>query len=85
MEHGRQALVLSYVHSQLLMKNLDVAIHEARIDKDPDYKKLADGLKILNQRVEKTFGLINNKMKKSGIDIDKIEEELIELHNKTWV
>lgn len=85
MEHGRQALVLSYVHSQLLLKNLEVAVHEARVDKDPDYRMLADSMKILKQRVEKTFAVINKKMEKSGVDMNKVEEELIELHNNTWV
>jgi len=80
----RKALVLSFVHSSLAMKNLEVAVHEARIDKDPDYRKLADELKILSARISKTFTMLNKKIQQNGVNMDVIEQQLMEMQDATW-
>lgn len=80
----RKALVLSFVHSSLAVRNLEVAVHEAKMDKDPDYKMMANDLKMLQDRMKKTFIKINKKIGKDGANMAAIEEELDEIQDNTW-
>jgi len=85
MTHKKQAIVLSYVYSSLLIKNLEVAVHEARVSKDPDVKKMADKLKKLQDQTITTMIFLNKKMIKDGVDMNTVEEELDTIMDEGWV
>lgn len=80
----RKALVLSFVHSSLAIKNLEVAAHEARVSKDPEYKKFADDLKKLKDRMDLTFIKINKRMMRAGVNMEDIDDHITEIQDKTW-
>ena len=79
----RKALVLSHIHSKLLIANLDVALHEAKLSKNPAFKALGLELSKLKYATNNAFRVINKEINNAG-GMEALEDEINEIMDKTW-
>ena len=83
MRTERKALVLSHVHSKLLIGNLDIALHELKVNKNPGAKKIGLELSKLRYATTNAFREINKEIERQG-GMESLEEEINEIMDKTW-
>jgi uncharacterized protein (DUF2267 family) len=83
MNPTEKAIVLSYLLSKLLNRNLDVVLHEMKVIGDEDAGKM-------QHRVEKLIGANRNVFRilerniSNSENIDQLEEDLDKLLEKIW-
>lgn len=79
----RKALVLCHIHSKLLISNLEVALHEAKISSNPAFKSLGLELSKLKYATNNAFRTINKEINSMG-GMEALENEIMEIMDKTW-
>jgi uncharacterized protein (DUF2267 family) len=83
MNPTEKAIVLSYLLSKLLNRNLEVVLHEMKVIGDDDAGKM-------QHRVEKLIGANRNVFRilerniSNSENIDQLEEDLDKLLEKIW-
>ena len=81
MNPKEKALALSYVLTQLLKDNLDVAVLEMRESRDADANRLDD-------KLSKLRGASNNAFRKlernEGDDLDALKEDVEKVLEELW-
>jgi len=78
MNAKEKALALSYVLTQLLKDNLDVAVLEMRESRDADAGKLHDKLLKLNGASKNTFRILERNISEDLNDLKESIEILLE-------
>jgi hypothetical protein len=81
MNAKEKALALSYVLTQLLKDNLDVAVLEMRESKDADAGKLDDKLAKLRGASNNAFRILERNV---GDDIDDLKEDVEKVLEELW-
>jgi hypothetical protein len=81
MNAKEKAIALSYVLTQLLKDNLEVAVLEMRESKDADAGKLHDKLLKLNGASNNAFRILERNV---GNDIDDLKEDVEKVLEELW-
>jgi hypothetical protein len=81
MNAKEKALALSYVLTQLLKDNLDVAVLEMRESNDADAGKLDDKLAKLRGASNNAFRILERNV---GSDIDDLKEDVEKVLEELW-
>lgn len=81
MNAKEKALALSYVLTQLLKDNLDVAILEMRESRDADVGKLDDKLMKLRGASNNAFRILERNV---GDNLDELKEDVEKVLEELW-
>lgn len=81
MNPKEKALALSYVLTQLLKDNLDVAVLEMRESKDADAGKLDDKLAKLRGASNNAFRILERNV---GNDLDDLKSDIEKVLEELW-
>jgi hypothetical protein len=81
MNAKEKALALSYVLTQLLKDNLDVAILEMRESKDADVGRLYDKLEKLRGASNNAFRIVERNV---GNDLDDLKADIERVLEELW-
>jgi len=81
MNPKEKALALSYVLTQLLKDNLEVAVLEMRESKDADAGKLDDKLAKLRGASNNAFRILERNV---GSDLDDLKSDIEKVLEKLW-
>jgi hypothetical protein len=81
MNAKEKALALSYVLTQLLKDNLDVAILEMRESKDADVGRLYDKLEKLRGASNNAFRIVERNV---GNDLDDLKSDIERVLEELW-
>lgn len=81
MNAKEKALALSYVLTQLLKDNLDVAVLEMRESKDADAGKLDDKLAKLRGASNNAFRILERNV---GDNLDELKEDVEKVLEELW-
>ena len=81
MNAKEKAIALSYVLTQLLKDNLEVAVLEMRESKDADAGKLDDKLAKLRGASNNAFRILERNV---GNDIDDLKEDVEKVLEELW-
>jgi hypothetical protein len=81
MNAKEKALALSYVLTQLLKDNLDVAVLEMRESKDADAGKLDDKLAKLRGASNNAFRILERNV---GDNLDDLKEDVEKVLEELW-
>jgi hypothetical protein len=81
MNAKEKAIALSYVLTQLLKDNLEVAVLEMRESKDEDAGKLDDKLAKLRGASNNAFRILERNV---GNDIDDLKEDVEKVLEELW-
>ena len=81
MNAKEKALALSYVLTQLLKDNLDVAVLEMRESKDVDAGKLDDKLAKLRGASNNAFRILERNV---GSDLDDLKSDIEKVLEELW-
>lgn len=81
MNAKEKALALSYVLTQLLKDNLDVAILEMRESKDADVGRLYDKLEKLRGASNNAFRIVERNV---GNDLDDLKTDIERVLEELW-
>jgi len=81
MNAKEKALALSYVLTQLLKDNLDVAVLEMRESRDADAGKLDDKLAKLRGASNNAFRILERNV---GNDLDELKEDVEKVLEELW-
>jgi hypothetical protein len=81
MNAKEKALALSYVLTQLLKDNLEVAVLEMRESKDADAGKLDDKLAKLRGASNNAFRVLERNV---GDDLDDLKEDVEKVLEELW-
>jgi hypothetical protein len=81
MNAKEKALALSYVLTQLLKDNLDVAVLEMRESKDADAGKLDDKLAKLRGASNNAFRILERNV---GNDLDDLKSDIEKVLEELW-
>ena len=81
MNAKEKALALSYVLTQLLKDNLDVAVLEMRESRDADAGKLDDKLAKLRGASNNAFRILERNV---GNDLDDLKEDVEKVLEELW-
>ena len=76
-----KAIALSYILSQLLKENLDIAVHEMRIRKHPEAGRLADKFDKLRGASNNAFRILERNI---GNDLGNLRSDINELLEQQW-
>jgi hypothetical protein len=76
-----KALAISYVLTQLLKDNLDVAILEMRESKDQDANRLFDKLEKLRGASNNAFRIVERNV---GNDLDDLKSDIERVLEELW-
>jgi hypothetical protein len=76
-----KALALSYVLTQLLKDNLDVAILEMRESRDEDANRLFDKLQKLRGASNNAFRIVERNV---GNDLDDLKSDIERVLEELW-
>lgn len=76
-----KALCLSYLHSKMLIKNLDIALHELRVLQDPRFGKIQFYLEKLNGVARKAY---NGLEKNVGDNMEQLEKDIETVMDDNW-
>lgn len=79
---GEKALTMAYVHSKLLITNLETAVHEMKVS-GRDFGQLNDKLQKLRGAARNAFGKLEKNLKEED-DLEGLTEAIDELFNQTW-
>jgi hypothetical protein len=81
MNAKEKALALSYVLTQLLKDNLDVAVLEMRESKDVDANRLDDKLAKLRGASNNAFRILERNV---GSDLDPLKDDIEKVLEELW-
>ena len=81
MNAKEKALALSYVLTQLLKDNLDVAILEMRESRDADVNRLDDKLAKLRGASNNAFRILERNI---GDDLNQLKEDVEKVLEELW-
>lgn len=81
MNAKEKALALSYVLTQLLKDNLDVAVLEMRESRDADANRLDDKLAKLRGASNNAFRILERNV---GNDLDALKEDVEKVLEELW-
>jgi|LauGreDrversion2_5_1035112.scaffolds.fasta_scaffold453444_2 hypothetical protein len=81
MNAKEKALALSYVLTQLLKDNLDVAVLEMRESRDADANRLDDKLAKLRGASNNAFRILERNV---GDDLDNLKEDVEKVLEQLW-
>jgi hypothetical protein len=81
MNAKEKALALSYVLTQLLKDNLDVAILEMRESRDADANRLDDKLAKLRGASNNAFRILERNI---GDDLNQLKEDVEKVLEELW-
>lgn len=81
MNTKEKSLALSYVLTQLLKDNLDVAILEMRESKDADANRLFDKLEKLRGASNNAFRIVERNV---GNDLDDLKSDIERVLEELW-
>jgi hypothetical protein len=81
MNPKEKALAISYVLTQLLKDNLDVAILEMRESKDQDANRLFDKLQKLRGASNNAFRIVERNV---GNDLDDLKADIERVLEELW-
>jgi hypothetical protein len=81
MNAKEKALALSYVLTQLLKDNLDVAILEMRESRDADTNRLDDKLAKLRGASNNAFRILERNI---GDDLNQLKEDVEKVLEELW-
>lgn len=81
MNAKEKALALSYVLTQLLKDNLDVAVLEMRESRDSDAGRLDDKLAKLRGASNNAFRILERNV---GDDLDALKEDVEKVLEELW-
>jgi uncharacterized protein YigE (DUF2233 family) len=76
-----KALALSYILCELLIQNLDVAVHELKIINHKDGGKLYDKLHKLNSASRNAFRILEKNM---GDDLSQLKNDIEITLDELW-
>lgn len=80
MKPEEKAIALSYVLSQLLSENLDIAVHEMRVSKHPNAGQLADKFNKLRGASKNAFRILERNVS----DLDDLKKDIEVLLESVW-
>ena len=83
MNPTEKAIVLSYLLSKLLNKNLDVVLHEMKVIGTADAGKMEYRIGKLIQANKNVFGILERNIKNAN-NIEDLESDLEDLLEKIW-
>lgn len=83
MNPTEKAIVLSYLLSKLLNKNLDVVLHEMKVIDTEDAGKMEYRIGKLIQANKNVFGILERNIKNAN-NIEDLESDLEDLLEKIW-
>ena len=83
MNPTEKAIVLSYLLSKLLNKNLDVVLHEMKVIGTEDAGKMEYRIGKLTQANKNVFGILERNIKNAN-NIEDLESDLEDLLEKIW-
>ena len=81
MNPKEKAIALSYVLSQLLKDNLEVAVLEMRESRDADANRLDDKLAKLRGATNNAFRILERNV---GDDLDALKEDVEKVLEELW-
>lgn len=79
----RKALLMCHIHSKLLIDNLEVALHEAKLSRNPLFKSMGQDLSKLKYATNNAFRTINKEVASMG-GKEAVEAEVAEIMNNIW-
>ena len=80
MSPQEKAIALSYVLSQLLSDNLDIAVHEMKVSKHPNAGQLADKFNKLRGANKNAFRILERNIG----DLDNLKQDISTLLETVW-
>ena len=80
MKPEEKAIALSYVLSQLLADNLDIAVHEMKVSKHPNAGQLADKFNKLRGANRNAFRILERNVG----DLGSIKNDIEILLDSAW-
>lgn len=80
MKPDEKAIALSYVLSQLLSENLDIAVHELKVSKHPNAGQMYDKLCKLRGANRNAFRALEKNVK----DLDNLKDDISILLESVW-
>ena len=80
MKPEEKAIALSYVLSQLLSENLDIAVHELKVSKHPNAGQLADKFNKLRGANRNAFRILERNVG----ELDSLKEDISVLLESVW-
>lgn len=80
MRPEEKAIALSYVLSQLLQENLDVAVHEMKVSNHPSAGQLADKFSKLRGANRNAFRILERNVS----DLNNLKEDIATLLESVW-
>ena len=80
MKAEEKAIALSYVLSQLLSENLDIAVHELKVSKHPNAGQLADKFNKLRGANRNAFRILERNVG----ELDSLKEDISVLLESVW-
>ena len=83
MNPTEKAIVLSYLLSKLLNKNLEVVLHEMKIIGNEDVGKMQHRVEKLIGANRNLFGILERNISKND-DIHELEEDLDKVLEEIW-
>ena len=78
-----KALILSYVHNKIALKNMEAVIHELNIAEDPRAGKMQFNMERQIAASKKTFAVIEKNMKHMG-ELQLIENDIEAVMSELW-
>lgn len=80
MKPEEKAIALSYVLSQLLSENLDIAVHELKVNNHPNAGQLADKFNKLRGANRNAFRILERNVG----ELDSLKEDISVLLESVW-
>lgn len=80
MNPSEKAIALSYVLSQLLQDNLDIAVHEMKVSNHPNAGQLADKMNKLRGANRNAFRILERNVS----DLNNLKDDISTLLETIW-
>ena len=81
MSPSEKAIALSYVLSQLLSENLDIAVHEMKVSKHPNAGQMYDKFCKLKSSNNNAFRILERNI---GDGMDELRADVEKVINELW-
>jgi hypothetical protein len=78
---AQKAFGQSYIYAKLLIKNLDIAVHELKVTQDPLHGKMQFYLEKLNGAVRRAYSGLEKNI---GDDLNELEQDIEEFMDRNW-
>lgn len=83
MTPGEKALTLSYLHAEMLISNLDITIHEMKVNNVAGANQLLDKLIKLRAASSNVFRKVSSAIEDEG-QLNLLREDLERLLDEAW-